>query len=198
MYVWGKILWRRAWQPSILAWRIPGTEEPGGLQSMGSQRVRHDWSYWASLHVCLKGSSGGSGVKNLPANARDMGSILGLGRSPGEGNGNTFQYSCLENPMEPDMLQSMESDKTWQLNNSNLCFKCCAKELKWPNEQNISVELLDSMIKAPQASVGILNSFPCQIIPILFSHFLENALCQEAIVVKTGEYTHLKMLVWTQ
>jgi len=27
---------------SILAWRIPGTEEPGGLQSMGSQRVRHD------------------------------------------------------------------------------------------------------------------------------------------------------------
>ena len=27
---------------SILAWRMPGTEEPGGLQSMGSQRVRHD------------------------------------------------------------------------------------------------------------------------------------------------------------
>ena len=29
---------------SILAWRIPGTEEPGGLSSMGSHRVRHDWS----------------------------------------------------------------------------------------------------------------------------------------------------------
>ena len=29
---------------SILAWRIPGMEEPGGLQSMGSQRVRHDWA----------------------------------------------------------------------------------------------------------------------------------------------------------
>ena len=28
---------------SILAWRIPQTEEPGGLQSMGSQRIRHDW-----------------------------------------------------------------------------------------------------------------------------------------------------------
>ena len=28
---------------SILAWRIPWTEEPGGLQSMGSQRVRHNW-----------------------------------------------------------------------------------------------------------------------------------------------------------
>ena len=29
---------------SILAWKIPWTEEPGGLQSMGSQRVRHDWA----------------------------------------------------------------------------------------------------------------------------------------------------------
>ena len=30
---------------NILTWRIPGTEEPGGLQSIGSQRVGHDWSY---------------------------------------------------------------------------------------------------------------------------------------------------------
>ena len=35
-----KILWRRAWQ--VLAWRIPWTEEPGRLQSIGSHRVRHD------------------------------------------------------------------------------------------------------------------------------------------------------------
>ena len=42
-------------------------------------------------------------VKNQPANAGhvgDVGSILGLGRSPGEGNGNPLQYSCLENPMD--------------------------------------------------------------------------------------------------
>ena len=40
----GKIPWRRKWQPisSILAWEILWTEEPGGLQSMGLQRVRHD------------------------------------------------------------------------------------------------------------------------------------------------------------
>ena len=36
-------------------------------------------------------------VKNLPANARDEGSVPGLGRSPGEGNGYPLQYSCLEN-----------------------------------------------------------------------------------------------------
>ena len=35
---------------SILAWRIPWTEEPGRLQSMGSQRVRHDWSILARMH----------------------------------------------------------------------------------------------------------------------------------------------------
>ena len=39
-------------------------------------------------------------VKNLPANAGDMGLISGLGRSPEEGNGNQLQYSCLGNPID--------------------------------------------------------------------------------------------------
>ena len=39
-------------------------------------------------------------VKNTPADAGDTGSIPGLGRSPGVGNGNPFQYSCLGNPMD--------------------------------------------------------------------------------------------------
>ena len=45
---------------------------------------------WASLVAQM--------VKNLPANAGDLGLIPGLGRSPGEGHGNPLQYSCLENP----------------------------------------------------------------------------------------------------
>ena len=51
----------------------------------------------------LKGNSvfpAGSVVKNLPADAGDAGSILGLGRSLGEGNDNALQYSCLGNPMD--------------------------------------------------------------------------------------------------
>ena len=54
-------------------------------------------------------------VKNPPANARDMkdaGSILGYGRTPAGEHGNPLQYSCLENPMdreEPDRLQSIVS-----------------------------------------------------------------------------------------
>ena len=48
----------------------------------------------------IRAFSGGSVVKNLPANAGDMGWIPGSGRSPGEKNGNPLQYSCLENPMD--------------------------------------------------------------------------------------------------
>ena len=48
-------------------------------------------------------------VKNSPADAedtRDTGSILGLGRSLGGGNGNPLQYSCLENPMDRGTFQA--------------------------------------------------------------------------------------------
>ena len=55
---------------STLAWEIPWTEEPGGLQSMGSKRVGHDWATSFSL-FCI-----------------------------GEGNGNPLQCSCLENPRD--------------------------------------------------------------------------------------------------
>ena len=46
------------------------------------------------------GFPAGSVVKNLLANAGELGSIPGLGRSLGGGNGNPLQYSCLENPMD--------------------------------------------------------------------------------------------------
>ena len=51
-----------------------------------------------SLYVCL--FHGGSDGKASACNVENPGSIPGLGRSPGEGNGNPFQYSCLENPMD--------------------------------------------------------------------------------------------------
>ena len=46
------------------------------------------------------GFPGGSEVKASASNAGDLGLIPGSGRSPGEGNGNPLQYSCLENPMD--------------------------------------------------------------------------------------------------
>ena len=57
---------------SALAWKIPWTEDPGGLQSMGSLRVRHDEATSLSLFLsCI-----------------------------GEGNGNPLQCFCLENPRD--------------------------------------------------------------------------------------------------
>ena len=53
-------------------------------------------------NIVYHGSAGGSVVKNMPANAGDTGDmnlIPRLGRSPGGGNGNPLQYSCLENSM---------------------------------------------------------------------------------------------------
>ena len=53
---------------SVLAWRIPGTEEPFGPPSLGSHRVRHDWSDLAAVAlVIILGFHCGSLVKNLPA-----------------------------------------------------------------------------------------------------------------------------------
>ena len=56
---------------SPLAWRIPWTEKPGGLQSMGSQRVGHERLHFHFSLLCI-----------------------------GEGNGNPLQCSCLENPRD--------------------------------------------------------------------------------------------------
>ena len=47
-----------------------------------------------------------AGKKKSACNAGDPGSIPGLGRSPGEGNGNPLQYSCLENPMDRGAWQA--------------------------------------------------------------------------------------------
>ena len=60
------------------------------------------------------GLPGGSAVKKPPANAGDMNSIHGSGISPGEGDSNPLQYSCLGNPMGRNLvccMQSMGSQK---------------------------------------------------------------------------------------
>ena len=65
-------------------------------------------------------------VKNLPANAGDTGLIPGSGRSPGAGNGNPLQYSCLGNPTDRGAQWARvhgvtkELDMTWQLNNKGI------------------------------------------------------------------------------
>ena len=54
----------------------------------------------SDFYLCLDLFSAGSEIKVSAYNAGDLSSIPGSGRSPGEGNGNPLQYSCLENPMD--------------------------------------------------------------------------------------------------
>ena len=83
----------------FLAWGILGPWP--GIKPMSPAVEVQSSNYWITrefpvLQVVLV-------VKSSPANAgdiRDTGSILGPGRSPGEGHGNSLQYSCLENPMD--------------------------------------------------------------------------------------------------
>ena len=53
-----------------------------------------------NFRILDKIKAGGSEVKASASNVGDLGLIPGLGRSPGEGNGNPLQYFCLENPMD--------------------------------------------------------------------------------------------------
>ena len=72
------------------------------------------WFFWNLIHILkLKNTfsvllgyillSGGSDRKESACNVRDLGSIPGLGISPGEGNGHPLQYSCLESPMKREV-----------------------------------------------------------------------------------------------
>ena len=105
---------------STLAWKIPWTEEPGRLQSMGSLRVGHDraaslslftfmhWRrQWHPTPVLLLGKSHGwrslVGCSPWGLEESDMTERLHFHFSLsciGEGNGNPLQYSCLENPRD--------------------------------------------------------------------------------------------------
>ena len=105
---------------STLAWKIPWAEEHGRLQSMGSQRIRHDWATslwlftfmhwrrkWQPTPVFLPGKSHGRrslvGCSPWGLKESDTTEWLHFHFSLScirEGNGNPFQCSCLENPRD--------------------------------------------------------------------------------------------------
>ena len=69
---------------------------------MGGFRVEGTFFLLVALTICtlVSGLPVGSDGKEYACNVGDPGSVPGLGRSPGEGNGNPLQYSCLENSMD--------------------------------------------------------------------------------------------------
>ena len=87
------------------------------LQSMGSQRIRHDWAHELNWTQCLTGFPGSSSGKGSLCSEGDLGSIPGLGRSPRGGDRNSFQYSCLEDPHEQ---RSLEGYSVWGRKESDM------------------------------------------------------------------------------
>ena len=84
-----------------------GCSEAAGKQptTFGTRWQEQNWVCFVQISFITYlpwdwGSPGGSGGKVSACNVGDLGSIPGLGRSPGEGNGSPLQYSCLENPMD--------------------------------------------------------------------------------------------------
>ena len=100
--------------PTEESWHMSGGRFSKGFMRPGRGSLKHHlrspMTDGFSLFLCCH-FPGGSDGKAFVYNAGDLGSIPGLGRSTGEGNGNPLQYYCLENPMEeePGRLQSMGS-----------------------------------------------------------------------------------------
>ena len=120
LLVWKICVWVMAPHSNTLAWKIPWMEEPGGLQSMRSLRVRHYWATSLSLFTFTHWRRKWQPTPVfLPGESQGQGSLVGCspwGRQEsditerlhfhfslsyiGEGNGNPLQCSCLENPRD--------------------------------------------------------------------------------------------------
>ena len=95
------------------------------------KKLNLKWTNGLYRHVTKLGFPGGSLAKNPPANAGDVGLLSELGRSHGEGNSDSLQYSCLENPMDRGAWQATvhgvtrvrHNLVTKNNNNSNVSFK---------------------------------------------------------------------------
>ena len=99
--VWGGTSLNVQW----LRLHAPNPEGPGSIPGQGTRSCVPQLRSGTSQVVFLVAQR----VRNLPAGAGDTGSIPGLGKTPGEGNGNPLQYSCLENPMD----RSLRGSSLW-------------------------------------------------------------------------------------
>ena len=126
----------RTWTPTS---RSPhgGTQSPSSIQNQKSHFLLWELTPSKKIRFLLRQKvhqdfPGGSDGKASVYNAGDLGSIPGLGRSPGEGNGNPLQYYCLENPMDRGPWQATVhgvaksrtrlSDFTFKAERNNGCY----------------------------------------------------------------------------
>ena len=100
-----------ATHPSVLAWRIPGTEEPGGLPSMGSHRVGHNWSNLAAVAARKRKEV----ISDSSLGGRRMTEGRSLKRDPEIKEANWHHYQGQATPVFPSYLQSRWKPKDGEL-----------------------------------------------------------------------------------
>ena len=94
---------------------------------------------WPSMWSLL-GFPGGSAIKNPPASAGDVGSFPGLGRFPGEGNGNPLQYSYLGNPMDRGIWQALWSHGVTRIRHDLATKQQQQQNVVYPTERSLHTQ----------------------------------------------------------
>ena len=139
------------------------------------------------MHLCCTSMDfpGGSANKESACNAGDPGSIPELGRSSGEGNGNPFQYSCLENPMDGGTQQptvhGVAKSWTWQRLHSHVVL-----DMFIFNHHRNSLKQYHSHFTSKK-TIAQLNMFP-RLTQLIVCDFNP---CQEKVMA-----THSSVLAW--
>ena len=113
--------------------------------------------YVVLLYIYILGFPGGSDGKESTCNAGDLGSIPGLGRSPGGGHGNSFQYSCLEHPHGQ---RSLEGYSPWGHKSSDTTERISTYILRGNSESLLWLSLNQSLkiLISPKFRLYILES----------------------------------------
>ena len=118
MFIWEQHPWedegkaglgRGSCAAGMQAWQGLGSPDWGFWSRCGPLEcppIGSEWAGFLYAHLTWLGFPGGSNGKESVCNARDLGSMCGLGTSLGEGNGYPLQYSCLENPMDRGAWQA--------------------------------------------------------------------------------------------
>ena len=89
-------------------------------------------------------------LKKLPVSVGDAGSIPGSGRSPGRGNGNPLQYSCLENPIQSHVAFS------YNLFSTELTMACPKGGLFWPHNSRSQLGIVTAVDSRDKATIFIV------------------------------------------
>ena len=119
---------------------------------------------------------GGSEVKASACNVGDLGSIPGLGRPPGEGNGNPLQYSCLENPIDGGawwaIAHGVAKSWTWLSDLTFAFFLLHCRQIPYQLSYQESPDLnVGAFNIVPAASEVVLTSFNFLFFPLCFIYF---------------------------